>query len=346
MVKIFSIISLLFCFSFFYSCAQGGAATTAESKTTKINGISFVASPQEAKQENVTPVLGLNANYASVMPFGFIRSIEHPEIMYNTERQWFGETKAGTKQYVDILKKNNIQVMLKPQIWISHGEFTGNLKMDSEENWKIFEDSYRNFILEFAKLAQEENIAIFCIGTELEQFILNRNEYWHNLILDIRKVFKGKLTYAANWDEYKRVPFWKQLDYIGVDAYFPISESKTPTVEESKVAWQSWKEEMKSVSEKENKDILFAEYGYRSVDFAGKEPWNSDYEMTSVNLDAQANLTQVLFKEIWNEEWFAGGFIWKWHMDHKKSGGLDDTQFTPQNKPVESVVREVYKQKK
>ena len=80
---------MLFCFSFFYSCAQGGAATTAESKTTKINGISFVASPQEAKQENVTPVLGLNANYASVMPFGFIRSIEHPEIMYNTEIQWF-----------------------------------------------------------------------------------------------------------------------------------------------------------------------------------------------------------------------------------------------------------------
>jgi hypothetical protein len=37
---------------------------------------------------------------------------------------------------------------------------------------------------------------------------MNRPKYWQELILEIRKVYKGKLTYAANWDEFKRVPFW------------------------------------------------------------------------------------------------------------------------------------------
>ena len=35
------------------------------------------------------------ANYAAVMPFGFIRSLDDPNIIFNTERQWYGETKAG-----------------------------------------------------------------------------------------------------------------------------------------------------------------------------------------------------------------------------------------------------------
>ncbi len=72
--------------------------------------------------------------------------------------------------------------MLKPQIWIWRGEYTGYLKMTSEEDWKILEDTYRKFILDFAEVAQESKVEIFCIGTELEQFIIHRPEYWSRLI--------------------------------------------------------------------------------------------------------------------------------------------------------------------
>jgi len=307
-----------------------------------INGVSIVASPKELSQENVVPVLKINANYASVMPFGFIKSIDHPEIIYDTERQWFGETMEGLRQYIGKLHENNIDIMIKPQIWIWRGEFTGSLSMKTEEDWKSLEDSYSIFILDFAKLAQEENVSLFCIGTELEQFIVNRPDYWNALIVEIKKVYKGRLTYAANWDEYKRVPFWKQLDYIGVDAYFPISDSNTPTIEMAMAGWKPWKSEMQEVAKLHNKKVLFTEYGYRSVDYAGKEPWKSDREMINVNLDAQTNLTEALFAENWNEEWFAGGFIWKWFIDHSEAGGVENNQFTPQNKPVEEAVMEVY----
>ena len=311
---------------------------------SKINGISFVAAPQQLEELHITPVVKLNANYAAIMPFGFIRGMDQPTIIHNTDRQWFGETSAGAKQYIELLKDSDIRVMVKPQIWISHGEFTGYLKMTSEEKWKTLEHSYRSFILEYANLAQEMCAELFCIGTELEQFIVHRPDYWRSLIVDIKSVYKGKLTYAANWDEYKRVPFWDQLDYIGVDAYFPVSESQTPSLEESRKGWEKWKDELCSVSERENKKILFAEFGYRSVDYAGKEPWKSDRSMTTTNHDAQSNTTKALFEEVWEEDWFAGGFVWKWFIDHGKSGGMDNSQFTPQNKPVEELIRAHYGQ--
>ena len=338
---IFGYIAIIFCSTLSSGCAQGGAAVA--TKANKINGVSFVASRDTLSQTHIDPVVKLNANFAAIMPFGFIKNLDHPEIIHNTNRKWFGETRSGEMQYIEMLHNNGIKVMVKPQIWVWRGEYTGNLKMKSEEDWKDFEKAYSSFILEYASLASEADVDIFCIGTELEQFIIHRPEYWFELIAEIEAIYKGELTYAANWDEYKRVPFWSELNYIGVDAYFPVAEKRTPTLEECKEGWQKWIVEMKEVSEKELKPILFTEYGYRSVDFSGKEPWVSDHTLTSVNLEAQINTMQALYDEIWAQDWFAGGFVWKWFINHSKVGGPEDSQFTPQNKPVEDVIRVVYR---
>jgi len=311
-------------------------------QTSKINGVSFVASREAINQTHVNPVVEIHANYTAIMPFGFIKNLEHPEIMYNGERQWFGETKKGAKQYIEEIRKKSIKIMLKPQIWVWRGEFTGHIKMTNEEDWKTLETTYSKFILDYVSLAQELNVEIFCIGTELEKFISNRPDFWFNLIKKIKSVYSGKLTYAANWDEFKHTPFWSTLDYIGIDAYFPVSESKTPTMEECLKGLEKHKQVVYSLSQTHNKPVLFTEFGYRSVDYAGKEPWKSDRNMTEVNLEAQTNTTKALFKTFWNEDWFAGGFIWKWFHDHKNSGGVRNSRFTPQNKPVEQIIKQQY----
>lgn len=311
-------------------------------QTSKINGVSFVASREAINENHTNPVVNINANYAAIMPFGFIKELNHPEIIYNTDRQWFGETKVGAKQYIETLQEKNIKIMLKPQIWVWRGAFTGGIKMNSEEDWKLLESSYTNFILEYAQLAQEVKAEIFCIGTELEGFIDNRPAYWKQLITEIKSVYKGKLTYAANWNEYDRTPFWSQLDFIGIDAYFPVSANKTPTLADCLDGWKLYFNAIKAMSVTHQKPILFTEYGYRSVDFSGKEPWNSDYSMTQVNLEAQANTTQALFETFWKEDWFAGGFVWKWFHKYENSGGLNDSRFTPQNKPAEALIKKHY----
>ena len=49
------------------------------------------------------------------------------------------------------------------------------LEMTSEENWIAFENRYSEFILTYAKVAQEKKVSLFfCIGTELELFVKNR----------------------------------------------------------------------------------------------------------------------------------------------------------------------------
>ncbi len=308
----------------------------------KINGVSFVASRNKATQEHINPVVKLNANCAAVMPFGFIRNLNAPEVLFNTERQWFGERLDGGKQYAQLLQSNGIKVMVKPQIWVSRGEFTGDIFMEDEESWRIFEKTYEAFILTYAKLAEEVNAEVYCIGTELEEFVKNRPQFWDKLILKVKAIYSGKLTYAANWDEYSRTPFWEKLDYIGVDAYFPLSESKSPIKEEMKLGWQKWKKHLKTLSEEKKKPILFTEFGYRSMDYTAKKPWLVDRGEMEVNLKAQAIATEAVFEEFWNENWFAGGFIWKWFIHHEKSGGTGDNRFTPQNKPAEDVIRKYY----
>ena len=309
---------------------------------TRINGVSYVAAQDTLKYHHIKPVLNVNANYVAIMPFGFIRDIAHPEIKFDSDQQWFGETKAGVTQYISILRKHDLKIMLKPQIWVWHGEYTGYIKMDKEEDWLLLEKTYSNFILEFAEVAEKNGVEIFCIGTELDYFIKNRPQFWIGLIRAIRNIYKGKLTYASNWDEYKRTSFWNDLDYIGIDAYFPVSDSRTPTVDACKIGWEAHKHEIKHYADSLKLPVLFTEYGYRSMDFAAKEPWKSDRSMTAVNLNAQANATQALYETFWDEPWFAGGFVWKWFHNHYEVGGETNSQFTPQNKPVESIISSNY----
>ncbi|NNK86686.1 MAG: glycoside hydrolase, partial [Flavobacteriaceae bacterium] len=211
-------------------------------------------------------------------------------------------------------------------------------------NWKILEDSYTDYIMDYARLAEKLQVEIFCIGTELDKFIQNRKSFWDGLIKQIKTAYSGKLTYAANWDEYKRVPFWNDLDLIGIDAYFPLSENKTPSVEDCREGWKKYKPDIEALADREGKPVLFTEFGYRSLDFAAREPWRSERSLLGVNHQAQINATQALFDEFWGEHWFAGGFVWKWFHDGSWIDPEENNRFSPQNKPAEAIIRTVYMQ--
>ena len=68
-----------------------------------------------------------------------------------------------------------------------------------------------------------------------------------------------------------------------------------------------------------------------------------DHNDENVNLAAQVNAKKAIFSEFWTEDWFAGGYVWKWFIHHEKAGGDEDNRFTPQNKPAQQVITEFYK---
>jgi hypothetical protein len=316
------------------------------SQQQKINGVSFVASSRRISTVDVAPVVNVNSNYVALMPFGFLANKNASNVRFNSNRQWFGETKPGLIQYAKAFQQKDISIMVKPQLWIARGGYTGFIEMQTEEEWKQLESSYSNFIITYAKAAEEIQAKLFCIGTELEKFIIKRPLFFKKLIKEIRKVYSGKLTYAANWDEFKRVPFWQMLDFIGIDAYFPLSEKESVSVEDFQKGWQVHKSEIKKVQQQFKKPVLFTEFGYRSVNFTAKEPWVFHKVEGNVNLQNQANGLEAIYNEFWKEDWFAGGFVWKWFVNHNNVGGKSDNRFTPQNKPAEKVLAKLYSKNK
>ena len=204
---------------------------------------------------------------------------------------------------------------------------------------RYLEQAFKN--LDFARLAQKENIELFCFGTELGNSVAKRPEYWLQLIQKIKKIYSGKLTYAANWDDFDKVPFWNELDYIGIDAYFPLSDAKTPAIADLNKAWQQYILKMEKMQAKTNKKILFTEFGYRNADQAAQEPWAEN--QNSINNLAQANGYESLFQTLTQKAWFAGGFAWKWYADAYHKEKKNNVDYTPQEKPALETIKKWYK---
>ncbi|WP_246062524.1 glycoside hydrolase family 113 [Mesohalobacter halotolerans] len=310
--------------------------------SSKINGLSFVASNDTIRQNHIKPISELHANWVSIMPFGFMESLDDKILHYNHPKQWYGERIEGVKQNIEIMHNNNIKVMLKPQIWIGGGDFTGYISMKTESDWKAFEKNYSDMIMLYAKVAEETQSEMFCIGTELNTFVSQRPKFWSTLISAVKTIYSGRLTYAENWDKIDNVPFWSDLDYIGVDAYFPISEEKTPNLDSVKTAWQPISENLKILSEKHSKPILFTEFGYRSIDYAGKQPWDSNRVDGQTNEVAQDILLRGLLESVWNKPWFAGGFLWKWFHNHNRVTERHANRFSVQHKKAEQSLKKYY----
>lgn len=73
--------------------------------------------------------------------------------------------------------------------------FTFQLK--GTDKW--FEKVYTPFIVKMAKIAQSEKVDLFAVGSEYAGTLKN-NKAWNKVILKIRNVYKGKITYVGNHD--------------------------------------------------------------------------------------------------------------------------------------------------
>ncbi|WP_456459342.1 glycoside hydrolase family 113 [Reichenbachiella sp.] len=316
-----------------------------EDRADKINGLCLVAPPYELKSEYYQPIQRTGANWVAIIPYAFC-SPSQPQVTFDHPKQWIGETTAGIKQAIDLAHQAGLKVMLKPHIWVIGQGWAGDLNYESQEDLALWKTSYSTYLLNFAQVAQESEVEMISIGTEIRQIAKTNEGYWINLIKEIRKIYSGPLTYSANWDNYQNIPFWDKLDYIGIDAYFPMSESQTPTITGLTEKGSEIKQNLEYFSRAHLKKVLFTEFGFKSEDFCTAGHWKQNRQDKKVNLTGQANAYNALFKLYWNEDWFAGGFAWKWHYKHKEAGGSSDTTFTPQNKLAEKILKNQYSRSK
>ena len=126
------------------------------------------------------------------------------------------------------------------------------------------------------------------------------------------------MTYAANWyREFDHISFWDDLDFIGIQGYFPLSTKHHPTTSALIKAWQKPKKAMARVAKKYGKKIILTEVGYKNTSDSAIEPWTwpqqLDSESVSRSDQTQLNCYEALFDALWPEPWMEGVFIWKWY---------------------------------
>jgi len=107
--------------------------------------------------------------------------------------------------------------------------------------------------------------------------------HWLRIIRRARKAFPGYLTYAANFDAYQEVAFWRELDLLGLNAYFPLRNPSTeepPPERLEKTLQRSWQrifDEIEGFQSRRgltHQPILFTELGYSHRSRATLEPWS------------------------------------------------------------------------
>lgn len=307
-----------------------------------IKGLSLVGPPDPFFQNPMPAISSVNAEWIAVIPFAFTLDGE-PSVQFDVNSwQWWGERSDGVRETIRLAKAAGIKVFLKPQVYIP-GSWPGGLSF-SDADWELWEKDYTEYILAFVEIAQEMDVEMVCIGTEFKQSSKQRSTYWEGLIADIRSVYDGPLTYAANWDEYGQITFWDQLDYVGVDAYFPLVNADAPSVQQITDAWQPISRDLQSHYDQWNKPIIFTEFGYLSVDRCTYNTWELEANVRerNVNHQAQADAYAGLFEAMWETEYWAGGFLWKWYPNMQGQTNYTDRDYTPQGKIAEQVISDWY----
>ncbi|KST68505.1 glycoside hydrolase family 113 [Mastigocoleus testarum] len=311
------------------------------------------ASPESTKALKQLKATG--ADSATIVATSFLDTTESSKIV---SKQSTESLENVEKAIVDA-KNQGLSVLLKPHVDLSNGQWRGSLDPTDR---KAFFDNYKDLILDYAKLAQKHDAKALVIGTELVKLTGEADkDAWLDIIKEVRQVYDGKLTYAANWDNIENISFAEGLDFVGVDAYFPLTANKDASVDELVQTWtstpeiedikqltngQSIVDWLEQVSTDYGKPIAFTEIGYRSLDGTAAKP----YEFQGggkIDFEEQSRLYEAVFKvfggdvpEAGNVDWFKGAQFWNWYATESQNNDPTDLDYPILGKPSELIFKE------
>jgi hypothetical protein len=211
-----------------------------------------------------------------------------------------------------------LNICIKPHIayWGTPFSWRGEITFERDEEWQRFWADYSEWIVLLAAASRDADG--FVVGTELDRTLHFENE-WRAVIARVREQTRAPLTYAANWTDYHRVPFWDALDVIGIQAYFPLTDKTSYREEDIRNGWQQRMTELRTYAEPLNRKILFTELGYNQSHQAPIEPW--DYAVDGEDArPIQATCMRIALEAIDAEQSVVGALLWKWFPNPRPIG--------------------------
>lgn len=276
---------------------------------------------------------------------------------------WYQKTKKSTKIYqaswsatdksvihgINRIHSLGMKVMLKPYVDSLDDVWRAEFKPRNFDKWW---ESYRDFMLHYAQMAADNDVEQLSLGVEYN-FAEKYTEQWQQLIADIREIYDGELTYSANFiptdngaGGYRQIDFWDDLDYVGIDAYFPLTDNNyEPTRKQLRKGWNQWIKQIEKWRAKKNitKPIIFTEIGYSSYDGVNTEPWGYWYDDKKEDQKEQADCYRAFFKKVYPKDWMAGAYWWYW--DNPSTNSSEDPyylNFTTRGKKAVKVLKKYY----
>jgi hypothetical protein len=300
-------------------------------EATFFRGVNFTAerpAPYDSQSAEETlrrlPEYGVNA--IALVPYASAR-LGSPKLRFPLGM----EADEGIRRMARTAHEVGLQVILKPQVWY-RGGYPGEHDLESEEDLDAFFQRYGELLTHYSRLAEETNADLLCIGVEFAKLTEHEGR-WRELIRLARRHYSGPLTYAANFgDEFESVTFWDELDYIGLDNYYPLPADFSTDDTEQRI---------ETVHRRFGKPVIFTEVGFSSFEGTRERPWE-DRPSNAYSEEAQAAAYEAVFRGFHDKPWLAGMFWWK--LGTNGSAGRRNGAHAPWGKPAMDVLKNWYLQ--
>jgi hypothetical protein len=290
-------------------------------------------------QQSLQQISELYANSVAIIPYSGSRQLNRPAPFGIWQRAGAENDAAVLASQYDA-QQLGLQTLLKPQIYFG-GSWPGALEMKNEADWQAFFGHYRRWIRHYALLAEIYEWDLFCIGVEFVKATTSHPEAWRSLIRDMRQLYQGPITYAANWgEEIESLAFGDALDVLGVDCYYPLSSQQAPTKRQLVRQFEAVKQQLATISKRYDRPMMLTEVGFRSIEAPWQQP-HDEPRGAGFSEQDQALCYEVVLEGLADAPWCAGLFWWKWptYMEYAPQR---PKSFTPCGKLAEEVLRKAY----
>lgn len=286
----------------------------------------------------------MGATWISVTPFARAWDLEPTGLDLSFEAR-FEDNRASITRAIEQAHAEGLRVMLVPHLWVETGEWRALIDPKSEEGWRRWEAAYRAFVLAWAEVARDTQVDLLSVGVELRSWVTTtRAPSFVEVIRDVRAVYPGPITYAANWDDVQHTSVLGELDVIGINAFYPLAKEEGADYPTLLAGGRKVREEVARLSKAWNKPVLFTEIGYTTRVDPAVKPWEWPDHMANVVVDegAQAQAYAALLTPFLDEPWFAGFFVWRVYADPDDTSQEAEWGFNPRGKLAELVVRDAF----
>jgi hypothetical protein len=112
-------------------------------------------------------------------------------------------------------RQRGLAIFVTPHLayWGSPFNWPGEIDFAGPAARARFHATYRRFIVDLARITRGADA--FAVGTELDR-LTGDDAQWRGHIAAVRAVAPARLTYAANWTDFERVPWLGALDDVRI----------------------------------------------------------------------------------------------------------------------------------